>query len=285
MKLALLIHAHKCPEQLSRLISKLIHPDVDIYVNIDAKVDISNFKSLIKNACFIENRVEVVWGRFSQVEQILNSFQEIISKTKNYSHILFISGQDYPVCAIDDILKVHKQNEFKSFINYFKLGSDDWSILMKKRYEYWHFLSKYDPRGNHYIKKIIQKFGYRRKFPFRESYYGACWFSLSIEAVQYLLNFTRSNPYVVKFFEYSGCADEIYIQSVLLNSGIKDKMINNIYRYFDWNDKGKSPKILTITDLGKIRASKAWFARKFDINVDSKILDKLDELNSFQTNE
>lgn len=280
MKIALLIHVHTNPKQIARLVSRLRCDDVDIYINVDAKVDIKPYQELVSQVVFLTNRVEVVWGRFSQVQQILNSFSEIVSSGQSYSHILFISGQDYPILPIGKIVRKHLQNIDCSFINYYKLGDDDWSLLMKKRYEYWHFLPEGNFRNNKYIKKLLTKSGFKRKYPFPNVYYGACWFSLATESVLYLLNFTKENPHIVKFFQYSGCADELYIQSVLLNSDQKDRMINNIYRYFDWGDKGKSPKILTKDDFSLIKNSDAWFARKVD-GKDVELLDLLDQINCY----
>ncbi|WP_353123328.1 beta-1,6-N-acetylglucosaminyltransferase [Dysgonomonas capnocytophagoides] len=279
MKIALLIHAHTNPKQVARLVSRLLCDDVDIYINVDGKADIVPYKDLIREAIFLKNRVEVVWGRFSQVQQILNSFSEILSSEQNYSHILFISGQDYPVLPINDIVQKHRDKVTNNFISYYKLGNDNWSLLMKKRYEYWHFLPNRDLRNNKYVKKLFRKLGFKRKYPFVEAYYGACWFSLTLDSVRYLLKFTNENPHIVKFFQHSGCADELYIQSVLLNSNMKNNMINNIYRYFDWGDNGKSPKILTKSDFPLIKDSDAWFARKVD-GKDIELLDLLDQINS-----
>ena len=279
MKIALLIHAHTNPKQVARLVSRLLCDDVDIYINVDGKADILPYKDMIREAIFLKNRVEVVWGRFSQVQQILNSFSEILSSEQNYSHILFISEQDYPVLPINDIVQKHRDKVTNNFISYYKLGNDNWSLLMKKRYEYWHFLPNRDLRNNKYVKKLFRKLGFKRKYPFVEAYYGACWFSLTLDCVKYLLKFTNENPHVVKFFQHSGCADELYIQSVLLNSNMKDNMINNIYRYFDWGDNGKSPKILTKSDFPLIKDSDAWFARKVD-GKDIELLDLLDQINS-----
>ena len=280
MKVALLIHAHTNPEQLARLVSRLRHPNVDIFINVDGKVDIEPFKDAVKNVFFLNDRVEVVWGRFSQLQQILNSFNEIAHTKAIYSHILFISGLDYPIVPISEIVEFLNNKPDKSYIDYFKLGTDDWSNLMRKRFEYWFFLPEKDIRNNHIIKKTLQKLGFKRKYPFSKVYYGSCWFTLSMEAVTYLLDYTERNPKVVDFFRYTGCSDELYIQSVLLNSPLKKDMVNEIYRFFDWGDKGKSPKILTSEDFPKIEASKAWFARKLDINIDSELMDMLDKLNA-----
>jgi len=279
MKIALLIHVHINPDQVARLVSRMRHNDVDIYLNVDAKVDIDEFKVKTQGANFLSNRVDVRWGRFSQVQQILNSFEEISDTRIPYSHILFISGQDYPLIPIDNIISILQNNLDKSFIDFHKLGNDEWSKLMKKRYEYWFFLPENDMRNHELIKKILIKLGFKRRYPFKDTYYGSCWFCLSMNAVKYLLEYTNNHPKVVNFFKHSGCSDELYIQSVLLNSPLKDSLINKIYRYFDWSDKGKSPKILTKDDLPKIQKSEAWFARKLDLNTDIEIFDLLDKQN------
>lgn len=286
MKVALLIHVHTNPVQVGRLVSRLRHEDVDIYINVDAKVDIEQFENEIgDSAVFLQNRVEVRWGRFSQVQQILNSFEEIISKDRGYSHILFISGLDYPVQPIGKIVEYLNKNTDKSFIDYHILKDDEWSKLMKKRYEYWYFLPEKDIRNNIWVKRILQRIGFKRKYPFSEVYYGSCWFCLTTEVVKYLLNYTKRNPRVVNFFKNSGCSDELYIQSVLLNSPLKENLVNEIFRYFDWSAAGKSPKILTMEDYPSIEKSGAWFARKLDMNVDAGLFDELDKKTLFQKDE
>ncbi len=214
------------------------------------------------------------------MQQILNSLGEIVNTNIQYSHILFISGLDYPIVPMSKIVGFLESSHNKSFIDYFKLGDDNWSKLMRKRFEYWFFLPKGDIRNNHVVKKIFQKLGFKRKYPFKEVYYGSCWFTLSIEAIKYLLNFTEDNPKIIDFFKYTGCSDELYIQSVLLNSFQKKNMISEIYRFFDWGDKGKSPKVLSLEDLPEIESSNAWFARKLDMNIDTRLMDKLDQLNT-----
>lgn len=281
MKQAILIHVHKDVGQVKRLVSRLQHPCIDLFINVDAKVDISDFQSKIPNVTYIKNRVEVVWGRFSQVQQILNSFQEIADSEINYSHITFISGQDYPIKPIDEIynfLKEHPQNSFIDYHLIDKNKNDDWSKVIHKRFEYWHFLPQNDIRNNEFVKKVLQKIGFKRKYPTFEVYYGSCWFSLTLEAVKYILHFINENPSFIKFNQHTGCADELFFQSILLDSPLKDSFINNNYRYIDWSDNGKSPKELTTSDFDMIRDSGAWFARKISPEKDSTIIDLLDNL-------
>lgn len=282
MKIAILIHVHQDPQQLVRLVDRLLHPDVDIYVNVDAKANTADFRSVLDNRVhFIKNSIEVTWGRFSQVQQILNSFQEIRDSKIEYSHILFISGQDYPLQSIDQIIQFLGENKDKSFIDYHLVSkdkNDEWRNVIHRRFEYWYFLPSNDIRANGFVRKLYKLVGYKRKYPTDDIYYGACWFTLTSDAVDYLLDYIQSNPSVIKFFQHTGCADELFFQSILLNSPLRDQMVNNHYRYIDWEKGGNRPKDLTVSDYDRIKESDAWFARKINPQIDNSLADLLDEL-------
>jgi hypothetical protein len=64
-----------------------------------------------------------------------------------------------------------------------------------------------------------------------------------------------------------------------LNSIFEDKVVNDHLRYIDWNKRGaaRPPAILLKRDFGKLANTHKLFARKFDTNVDSEILDMIDK--------
>jgi hypothetical protein len=62
-----------------------------------------------------------------------------------------------------------------------------------------------------------------------------------------------------------------------LNSPLKDKIINNNYRYIDWSGGGANPKVLNESDAEKITVSDDLFARKFDMTNSPEILDFIDK--------
>jgi len=69
--------------------------------------------------------------------------------------------------------------------------------------------------------------------------------------------------------KYTFCPEELYFQTVIMNSKYAKNVSNNNLRYIDWNPSrvGKdstSPAILDLNDLEKIKNSNMLFARKFD---------------------
>jgi hypothetical protein len=118
----------------------------------------------------------------------------------------------------------------------------------------------------------------KRKFPAGYTPHGGwAYWCLSREHVEYVHRFAQAHPSFVKFFRFAKSADEIFFQTVLLNSPFKDRIVNDDLRYVDWSSNDCSPQILRGADLPKLAASPKLFARKFDAAVDAAVLDLIDK--------
>ena len=58
---------------------------------------------------------------------------------------------------------------------------------------------------------------------------------------------------------------------------LKDRIVNDNYRYIDWSGGGANPKVLTLDDAEELKRSHKLFARKFDTTQDAAVLDVIDE--------
>ncbi|MBW5378864.1 glycosyl transferase, partial [Brachyspira pilosicoli] len=104
------------------------------------------------------------------------------------------------------------------------------------------------------------------------------WWNLTNNAIKYILEYIEKNPNFLKRFNYTWCGDEMFFQSILLNSEFKNDCINDNLRYIDWSEKkGSSPKTFNINDYNIIKENinNNLFARKFDENFDNDIINKL----------
>jgi len=108
--IAILVYVHKNKELAQRLINKLIHKEVDVYVHVDSKYNAESFD----NAKIIKNRHSINWGDKSIVDSIICSLSEI--KNSKYTHCILISSQDYPIVNINKIVDFLKNNKSKEFI-------------------------------------------------------------------------------------------------------------------------------------------------------------------------
>jgi len=274
MKIAFLILAHKNPKQLQMLLNALQHPAFDFYIHIDQKTNGEPFEYLStnKNVFFIKKRAKIYWAAFGTIQATLNGFREI--SLANYDYVNVISAQDFPLKSANEIYEYLFKRKGTEFITCQSI-EDEWPVSPRvKKYHLinWRIPGKY--RLGDFLTYILPE----RKFPFDYKIVGrANWFTLTTGAIQYSLDFLESNPSVIRYFKYCWGADEFIFSTILYNSLFKDNIADNLI-YVDWSSGLAHPKILTIDDYEALKASGKLFARKFDMETDSLILKKLEEL-------
>ena len=275
--------AHQAPGQLERLVRRLMHPEADIFVHLDRKADARLFGAVaaLPGVRFIQERIEVKWGGFSQTEAVLAGLREILQVADTYDFINLLSGADYPIkptAAIHDFLRRHVGS---SFLEYAPSTSPWW------RDNHTHFsqyhLTEYNFRGRYVLERLLNKLLPPRRFPLFETQYGGNmggWCTLSATCAAYFAGFMRDNPGFRRYARHTWGSDEVLLHTVLLNSPLAPTIINNNLRYTEWPAGDTRPKTLTSADLPALLASPRLFARKFDARADAAVLDQLDQLTT-----
>lgn len=278
MRIAFIILAHQYPAQLLRLVKSLHHPNFDCWVHLDNKCRARDFKAVLetKNVFAVQPRLSLDWGNFNIVQAMINSLKAASSSSENYEYYHFLSGLDYPLQSPQLFLGYLQKHVGYEFVGNRPLEESQQNILRVTKY---HFNNVINPVGT-----ILERFANNilppRKFPYPfEIRKGPQWMTLSHEAVVYLLGFIRSNPKYSGYFHYVLAPDEFFFQTILYNSPFREQMKNQIFHYIDWSEQKKCPKTLTINDKERLLASSFFFARKFDAEKKSAILDILDEKN------
>lgn len=279
MKIAYIISAYKYPEQLIRLIDRLNTDRTHFFVHLDKKTDdriyfylIDRLKHL-SNVRFLE-RHKCYWGDFGHVNASIKGIKEIFKNNISFDYAVLLTGQDYPIKSNIQIETFFKQNEKKSFMQYFSLPFKVWPEGGLDRIEKWHFnlFNKHlTVPGKRQLPKGLKPFG------------GSSYWCLSIECVEYIHDFVINNEDYVRYFKSVYIPDEIFFQTILLNSPLKDSLINDSLRYTKWapqtaslKERG-SPMILGKNDFEDMAKSSKLFARKFDLTKDTDVLDLIDE--------
>ena len=277
MKVAHLILAYKDPEQLDKLIEIMSIDEFTFFVHLDKKIDYKKFEfiSARSNVIFIKNRVEITWGSFSMNHAIIESFKEIMIHDK-FDNISVISSQHLPIKTPQEILNYLSDNKDFQFFKSIPYSTVDtwWKLCEKRILKY--SLIEWNIPGKYTIEKIINKILPNRKLPKNHIIVGSpgC-FCLTSECVKFVVNEFEINKDLIKFFKYVWGADEFLFSTIVYNSPFKQKTKENL-TYVDWEIQNKGhPKTLMIDDFEKIMASDKLFARKFDINIDQSIINKI----------
>ncbi|MEM7392900.1 MAG: beta-1,6-N-acetylglucosaminyltransferase [Verrucomicrobiota bacterium] len=303
---AYILLCHKWTEQLARLVARLETEHTHFFVHVNRRTTDDEYQRMVEglNAFsrleFIE-RQELFWGGIGMVNASLSGLRAAVASDVSFDFVSFITAQDYPIKsneAIEDFLQEHRG---QSFITVHPIPSE---ILWPDerhgldRIEYWHFRKpgrdRMQPR-DHIVFPRPNSFGrppaswiwnalvaclpLKRTFvPGFEPYGGGCYWTFSGEAAEYIVQYIRNNPSYHRFFERVHIPDEIYYQTLLANSPLKDKLVCRTLRYIAWEKRpsGGPPAFLDSSDLPALKASGELFARKLDSSRDPGILDRID---------
>jgi hypothetical protein len=276
MRIAHLILTHKNVGQLERLIRRLDHPCFDLFIHLDRKSDIQPFLHLADrpNVFFVRDRVPVYWAGYGTIQATLNGFKEILVKGE-YDYINVMSAQDFPLRSAEYIYHYLSRNAGREFITCESI-EEDWPSAAGRIRQY-HLINWRIP-GKFKLERILNRVLPARTFPLDYTVVGRSnWFTLTVNAVRYMVDFLKAHPRVVTYFKYCWGADEFIFSTVLYNSPYKEKITDNLM-YVDWEGQSNGhPRILLTRDLPALQATPKLMARKFDIQTDPGIFSLLEQ--------
>lgn len=314
MDINYIILAHKRPQQVARMLERLTSQHTRFYIHIDKDVEICPFKKELgnfSNTFFLtgDQRIPALWGDFGMVQATLNCMKQIIAD-KRKGYCVLMSGQDYPIKStsfINDfftrqygtnfiqghpILPTDCPEQGARRINRYKVN------LSNSRNDYLIFPSIYDREfyGKFNFKSfltlakrggirpclsLLPKTLMKRNFPsYIKPYKGSQWWALPMETLYFIIEFIREHPDYLAYHHYTFAPDEIFFQSIIF-SMFANTRIREEVTYVNWPHNNSSPLILKEMNFGEI-ADEGYtklFARKFDVDIDSKILDLIDREN------
>jgi hypothetical protein len=218
------------------------------------------------------DRVPAYYSGFSLVRAVLNGLAEIVKEGPPPGHVVLLSGQDYPLRPAHEIDAFLAGRAGESLVEHFHLPSDRWADEHGglDRIRYLHY------ERVRYRTRMLRAPFLRRSFPTGlEPHGGSAWCALTEEAARTLLAFGEQSPKAFRFFARVRAADELFIQTVLLNSPVRERVANETIHYIQWPG-GSHPATFGREDFPQLAASGKLFARKFDTQVDADILDLID---------
>lgn len=300
MKLAYIILAHQYPQQLTTLINRLNTQTASFFIHIDLTTDAEIYNQMVQELSAFPNvywlkRHNTYWGSFRAVRATYEGIKEIFDKNIEFDYLILLTGQDYPIKSTSYIENYLTKHAGKEFIEYYPLPCNEWKNP--------HFTINVDRVENWFIQGRLVKENFialpekasfklraflsicsllirlnilrrKRKIPNDfQPFGGSAYWCFSRDCAAYINNFVQQNPAFINFFKYAGLTDEVFFQTIVLNSPFKEQVINDNLRYVVW----PGPANLGKNDLPDLLNSSALFARKFDTTIDAEILDLIDQ--------
>src|SRR5579875_2591010 len=138
-KLGIVVLAHNRPEQLAILLGVLRHPQVTIYLHVDRGVNIQPFRSVlaeggVDDVVWVE-RHRSAWGSLGIVDPELEGIQRAIAD--DCSYVMLISGEDFPLRPVSEIVEFARENQNRSYVETFALPHAGWPSGGRERTDYY----------------------------------------------------------------------------------------------------------------------------------------------------
>lgn len=288
-KLAFLILAHTDPVHLGRLCRALDHHS-RIFVHLDAKVDIGPFLAQPLPSCvqFITDRVKVSWAAYSQVEATLRMMRAALSCGEDFSHLLMLSGLDYPIKPMTALHEHLNRQPGHQFIRFVDASNTHYKVFFD---HYWFLEAhpalprKLDRHLRHGLGRLLRPF-LRKTRPscIQRVCWGSAYWALTSECAAHILDFIARNPDYVRWERSSFAVDEHFFHTIVANSafledadGIYPYQGNKTYLMASLHLIHESMrKVFTENDFEELRQSEKFFVRKLMSGLSDASLDRLD---------
>jgi hypothetical protein len=292
VSIAYLILAHTAPEQVARLVGRISDPQDAVIVHVDRRSDVRPFEAafarLPSPPILTPRRTPVHWAGYGIVAATLILLRTALAQPRTFSHLVLISGADYPIRSTAEVQAFFAAHPGESFMSWSagdhpapvsdeeRHGNADWywsgdvyrltSWTISVRGRRWQFPSERVP------------YQIPRRLPrgLRTPYQGSAWWNLTPQAAEYCVRFLRRRPDVAAYFRFVLMPDENFFQMILLAGGspLRETIVNEDLRYMHW--AGNSPPTLTPADVPDMLASRKLFARKLDLAAEPGTYDALD---------
>lgn len=288
VRIAYCLLVHRNPEQVKRLVDRLRDSRDRFHITVFGVGSSKSSADWTRNfEPFQDRNLGIVfkrgsgWGTFRTVAATLAAMRSF--SESDYDYFVNLSGQDYPLKSREEIERKFGEARltFMTFREYLIPGarrvdgsdpSGPRSVEAKlERFTHLHY--RFALREYGVVLKIPRL---RKALPYGlVPFGGSQWFCMTRAHVDYILDYVAHHPAVVRFFKRAGIPDERFFQTVMMNSSLKSEVVNDNLRYLVWTTGGR-PRTLGAGDLSPLLSSDKLWARKFDIDVDRKILDELD---------
>lgn len=287
MKHAILILAHKDWEQTARLV-RYFSKNCKVYLHFDNKFPLPGEALRVlwsfSQTQGIYQEKNVHWGGFSLLETELYLLSQAYADNEaDYFHLL--SGQDYPIVSLARFLHFFESSLPANYLDCKPWQLSEWKDERFDRYRYFFPYDEVDARtaiGNTYIQERlrVQINNGEQRPPFTmfdTIFKGSQWFSVTRDAVRYVLEFSSRHPDFLLRLKDTFAPEETYINTILCNRPDLFRIESHNLRFILWTgENGNNPSHLSLKHFADLAASDALFARKMVYPLCTELIDKID---------
>lgn len=290
--IAYLVLAHTDPTHLGRLLRSL-DLESDFFVHLDAKAPIAPFRDqpLPHRTYFCQDRIRVFWASYSSIEATVRMMEAALTSGREYSHLVLLSGQDYPIKPTANIRGFLLSQPNREFIRFLDMRESPDHYMNHLR-QYW--LRDYFPGARtSSLEKVIRHVCLRiRRLPVRKAVprgmvpcFGSQWWAMTPGCARHVVHYHRANPGFGRFYRTAFAPEEHLFHTIVANSpfcaaagGIEPFMAVGTARLANLHLLHPSlTRVYDLSHFDEIATSQQLFVRKVSTRVSGALLDRIDD--------
>ncbi len=232
MSIAILALGFREPAVLASACSVYAAAGFDVYVHVDAKIDLADYKSRMGDAAaacrFLDERRSIFWAGFSMIEATLDLMRAALPG--GYRNYALVSDDSFPIRS-PSLLRAKLTTDHQRISARPVQDNELFAERYRKFFSFDHPVTSLHGRTiesacfDDALLARLARLDARRRAGKADLalHYGSQWCSLTKDAVELVLDIHENRVDVRESFEFSAVPDEIYFQSVLMNflPGIK----------------------------------------------------------------
>ena len=303
--ICVLILAHKNIEQVKRLCRRIKNTHIHIIIHLDKKMSVGkddrNDLMAISSQLYVcSERYSCTLDDWSLIEATLTMIRNAQKQIQNIRYYALLSGQDYPIKPISEFVNFLHNNYPQPYIDCTPYNISNWiypkfnhTILMKyaKRIKQTKHI-----KGIVYIISLIEKIlphclftDYKLQKYGIPIYGGSAWWVLPDIIINEIMKIVDKDKEFIDCYKRSITPEETFFQTLAKNSSLSAMISLNEMNQIEQNCLtfssffiGKKefmghPHIIKAENFDILIRKNIFFARKFDMNIDSSVLELIDK--------
>jgi hypothetical protein len=269
-KIAFILLCHKDPDAIIRQANSLTAVGDYMSIHFDASASKQSYQKIRSaladnpNVTFAKKRIRCGWGEWSLVQATLNAVQSAVDAVPRATHFYMLSGD---CMAIKSAEYAHEFLDRRDcdYVESFDYFHSDWikTGWREERLIYRHWFNERTQKRRFYAMFEMQKrLGLTRAIPEDlEVMIGSQWWCLRRRTIEWILDFTRKRPDVMKFFRTTWIPDETFIQTLVRHLVPEHEIDSRTLTFLMFSDYGM-PIVLYNDHYDMLLSQDFLFARK-----------------------
>ncbi|WP_238367529.1 DUF5928 domain-containing protein [Mesobacterium pallidum] len=269
-KIAFILLCHKDPDAIIKQAQRLTAAGDYMAIHFDArakKADYDKIRTALAknpNVTFARKRIKCGWGEWSLVQATLNALEMAVDAFPRATHFYMLSGDCMAIKSAEyahDFLDREEVDYIESF-DYF---DSDWikTGWKEERLIYRHWFNERTQKRRFYAMFQAQmRLGLTREIPADlQIMIGSQWWCLRRRTCEWVLDFCRQRPDVMRFFRTTWIPDETFFQTIVRHIVPEREIRSRTLTFLMFTDYGM-PVTFYNDHYDLLLSQDALFARK-----------------------